>query len=177
VATTKSKLENQEQKSMLMLYSLISILCLSDDPKEIRGKVVAITDGDTISVLDESTTKPVKIRLDGIDAPERAQPFGTKSREALGNAVFQKQVVVKIKGRDRYKRLIGVVMLGDENINLKQVREGWAWHYIKYAKNNEELKEAQEEAKARKKGLWADDGVPVPPWEWRAGKLQNDSTF
>lgn len=147
---------------------LLSLLVLSvGEPIEIRGKVVGITDGDTISVLDDTTTKPVKIRLDGIDAPEKAQPFGTKSREALGNAVFGKQVVVKIKGHDRYRRLIGVVMVGDENINLKQVRDGWAWHYVKYAKDNQDLRKAQEEAKTNRKGLWAEEVTPVPPWEWR----------
>ena len=131
---------------------------------EIRGKVVSIADGDTITVLDAEKVQH-KIRLEGIDAPEKGQAFGTKSKEKLSELVGEKDVVVTWEKKDRYGRILGDVHLGDRLINLEMVQEGLAWHYKQYSKSKE-LAEAEEEARKAKKGLWADKS-PESPWEFR----------
>jgi micrococcal nuclease len=140
---------------------------------EITGKVVAISDGDTLTVLDESKTQH-RIRLAGIDAPEKAQPFGTKSRQALSEYVFSKDVNVTVVDIDRYKRVVGIVNLDGKDINQLLVTEGHAWVYRQYLKNlpigkSEAYIEAEQQARLNKTGLWADK-EPMPPWEWRRRK-------
>lgn len=131
---------------------------------EIRGKVVGIADGDTITVLDSEKVQH-KIRLEGIDAPEKGQAFGTKAKEKMSELVGEKDVVVTWEKKDRYGRILGDVHLGDRHINLEMVQEGLAWHYKQYSKSKE-LAEAEDEARKAKKGLWADKS-PEPPWELR----------
>lgn len=131
---------------------------------EIRGKVVSIADGDTITVLDADKVQH-KIRLQGIDAPEKKQAFGTKSKELMGEKVAGQEVVVTWTEKDRYGRVLGEVMIGTRHINLEMVQEGMAWHYKQYSKSKE-LAAAEDEARMAKKGLWADK-EPVPPWEFR----------
>ena len=130
---------------------------------EIEGKVVAVTDGDTITVL--AGKEQVKVRLDGIDAPERRQAFGTVAREKLAELVFEKPVKVITKGKDRYGRTIGTVIAGERSVNLEMVRAGLAWHYVEYSKDAE-LARSEREARAAKRGLWADE-APVAPWDYR----------
>ena len=130
----------------------------------ITGKVVGVTDGDTITVLDATQTQH-KIRLDGIDTPEKGQAFGTQAKKALSDKVFAKQVTVKYKERDRYGRIVGIVMLGNRWINHEMVAEGWAWHYKQYS-SDQNLAAAEIKAREARKGLWH-DGNPVPPWDWR----------
>ena len=103
---------------------------------EIRGKVVSIADGDTITVLDAEKVQH-KIRLEGIDAPEKGQAFGTKSKEKLSELVGEKEVAVRWEKKDRYGRILGDVHLGDHHINLEMVHEGLAWHYKQYSKSKE----------------------------------------
>jgi endonuclease YncB( thermonuclease family) len=131
---------------------------------ELRGKVVSIADGDTITVLDENK-KQNKVRLNGIDAPEKKQAFGAKSKARLGELLAGKDVVVEWKEKDKYGRIVGQVQQGPLDANLQMVKEGLAWHYKKYSKSAE-LGRAETEAKAAKKGLWADRN-PMPPWEFR----------
>jgi len=108
----------------------------------------------------------VKVRLAGIDSPERGQAFGAKAKQALSGKVFGKTVQVKDRGKDKYDRTLGVVRLGEENVNEQLVRQGWAWWYRKYAPDNKTLEAAEAEARKAKRGLWA-DANPVPPWDWR----------
>lgn len=143
---------------------LLLLITASLPADEIRGKVVSIADGDTITVLDSEKVQH-KIRLEGIDAPERGQAFGTKSREKLSELVGEKEVVVTWEKKDRYGRILGDVYLGDRLINLEMVQEGLVWHYKQYSKSKE-LAEAEEEARRAKKGLWGDKS-PEPPWEFR----------
>lgn len=143
---------------------LLLALTASLHAEEIRGKVVSIADGDTITVLDAEKVQH-KIRLEGIDAPERGQAFGTKSREKLSELVGGKDVVVRWKKKDRYGRILGDVHLDDRLINLEMVQEGLVWHYKQYSKSKE-LAEAEEEARRAKKGIWGDKS-PEPPWEFR----------
>ena len=130
---------------------------------ELTGPVVAILDGDTIDVLVDRQS--VRVRLAQIDAPEKGQPFGARSRQMLAALVFRKVVRVSEAGRDRYGRVIGTVHLGDVDVNAQMVREGMAWVYRQYAKD-QVLYELEKWAKENRLGLWADPG-PIAPWDYR----------
>jgi endonuclease YncB( thermonuclease family) len=148
------------------LLTLAAVLVAADSQShELTGKVVSVADGDTITVLDADKTQH-RIRLFGIDAPERGQAFGTKSREALAAAVHEKTVRIVWKERDRYSRIVGDVYLGDRNINVDQVRSGMAWWYRTYAPKSKALEEAEGEARKERRGLWKDKD-PEPPWVYR----------
>ena len=136
----------------------------------LTGKVVKITDGDTLVVLDAGNTQH-KIRLSGIDAPETNQPFGKRSKEALSALVAGQRVEVDWHKHDRYGRIVGKVIAQGKDVNLAQIRTGMAWWYRKYANEQSRVDQgiyAATEAKARVSGvgLWADKD-PIPPWDWR----------
>jgi endonuclease YncB( thermonuclease family) len=136
---------------------------------EITGNVVAIADGDTLTVLDESKTQH-KIRLAGIDAPEKAQAFGTKARENLAAKVFRQTVRIEVIDVDRYRREVGRIFLGDRFVNMEMVHDGFAWRYVQYDKPGE-FTAAEVDARDHRRGLWA-DANPMPPWEWRKAKRE-----
>lgn len=115
-------------KVLLLFFTLFSSLFALD------GKVVKVADGDTITILTDSKEQ-VKIRLFGIDAPEKKQAFGQKSKDFLAELVAGKRVKIKEKGKDRYKRVLGVVFLGKSDINEQMVLNGCAWAYRKYSKD------------------------------------------
>ena len=136
----------------------------------ITGQVVGVVDGDTITVLDAEKVQH-KIRLAGIDAPEKKQAFGNRSKESLSDMVFDKTVNVETEKRDRYGRQIGKVLVDGRDVNLVQVERGMAWFYRQYQReqspNDRKLYEAAEDAaKAAKRGLWR-DADPVAPWDFR----------
>jgi endonuclease YncB( thermonuclease family) len=149
---------------------------------DISGKVVAVTDGDTIKILDNNRVQH-KIRLTGIDAPEKAQPFGTASRKHLASMVAGKDVHVETSKNDRYGRVLGKVWVQPQNCsgcgktlnaNLAQILAGMAWWYQDYAKDQPvqdrvRYESAVKEARKRKLGLWSEPD-PVPPWAWRRGQ-------
>ncbi|MEZ0231878.1 MAG: thermonuclease family protein [Methylophilaceae bacterium] len=140
---------------------------------ELNGKVVAISDGDTITLLDSTNTQ-WKIRLSGIDAPEKSQGFGTMSKKHLSACAYDKNVRVLWEKRDRYQRVIGKVIAGDVDCNLQQIKNGMAWHYKKYAKDQaladrDVYAAAEAIAKSHREGLWIDSD-PMPPWEYRHRK-------
>lgn len=142
-------------------------MLLAAPPKvveEFSGKVIGVTDGDTIKVL--VNKESITVRLEGIDAPESGQSFGKKSKEALSEAVAGKTVTVKKTGTDKYKRTLGIVILEDVDVNAKLVEDGWAWHFKKY-NDEERLAKLEESARKAKQGLWADEN-PLAPWEYRA---------
>jgi endonuclease YncB( thermonuclease family) len=120
-----------------------------------------------LTVLDASKTQH-KIRLAGIDAPEKGQPFGTKARENLAGKVFGQTVRVEVIDVDRYKREVGRTYLGERFVNMEMVRDGFAWRYVTYDKAGE-FTAAETDAREHRWGLWADPN-PVPPWEWRKAK-------
>jgi micrococcal nuclease len=132
--------------------------------EEFTGKVIGVTDGDTIKVL--VNKESITIRLEGIDAPESKQSFGNKSKQALSDIVFGKEVTIRKTGDDRYGRTLGVVMVGDLDANSKMIEDGWAWHFKKY-NDEERLAKLETEAREAMRGLWADDN-PLAPWEYRA---------
>lgn len=134
------------------------------------GLVVGIADGDTLTLLDGDHVQH-KIRLAGIDAPEKRQAFGNRSKQNLAELVFRKQVTVEWNKFDRYGRVIGKVLAGGDDVCLAQVRAGLAWHYKAYereqgAADRERYAQAELDARASRRGLWR-DASPVPPWEFR----------
>jgi len=151
----------------IIALALLASVTAAADIKEIAGKVVGVSDGDTLTVLDASKTQ-YKIRLQGIDAPEKAQAFGEKSKQALSGMVFGKTVKIESKGTDRYSRTLGEVFVGTNWINRAMVEQGWAWHYVQYSKSAE-LAKAEQEAKRKGLGLWRDK-EPLPPWTFRKNK-------
>lgn len=160
-----------------MTTLLLSLLLAFTEPKAshvIVGEVVAIADGDTLTVLDSEKVQH-KIRLHGIDAPEKGQPFGTVARKAPGDKVHREQVRVAWKERDRYGRIVGDVYLDDRHINREMVADGFAWWYRKYAPKDLALENAESEVRKERRGLWR-DREPVPPWEWRKSKRQDPYT-
>lgn len=128
------------------------------------GRVVGVTDGDTIKVLHNG--KAEKIRLHGIDCPEKAQPFGTKAKQFTSEMVFGKTVAVQVTDTDRYGRTVADVILPDGRVlNRELVASGLAWWYRKYSKD-ESLGQLEGKARSAKRGLWADPN-PMPPWCYR----------
>ncbi|QLB19286.1 thermonuclease family protein [Mannheimia granulomatis] len=132
----------------------------------LQCKVVAISDGDTLSCLINKTS--LKVRLQHIDAPEQTQPYGTKAKQALANLVFKKNITLKISGYDRYQRMLAVVYdENGKNINLTLIQQGMAWAYNKEAG----YQQAQDKAQKAKVGLWQAPN-PIVPSEWRKGDIQ-----
>ena len=124
-------------------------------------KVVSIHDGDTITVL--SGKEQTKVRLYGIDAPEKKQDYGQRSKQFLASLVAGQVVEVEPKGKDRYKRTLGIIHFKGQDINAQMVSNGYAWAYVKYSRiyvDQEKL------ARENKRGLWQSSN-PTPPWEWR----------
>jgi micrococcal nuclease len=144
-------------------------LSLAGERASIQGRVVGVHDGDTVTILTPEKMQ-LKIRLEGIDAPELKQPFGQSSKAELSEIVFGKHVSVRSHGTDRYKRTIGRIACGEIDVNLVMVKRGMAWRYDKYSKERA-LIEAQIEAKSQRVGLWIDKN-PVAPWEWRSKKTR-----
>ena len=156
---------------------LLATLAIAAAAAPLAGRVVGVSDGDTVTVLD-ATKRTHKIRLLGIDSPEKKQAFGERAKQSLSDLVFDKQVTVEGSKQDRYGRALGKVMLDGQDINLEQVRRGMAWHYKQYARDQapeDRQRYAQAEASARagRVGLWQDT-QPVPPWAFRrAGRDQD----
>ncbi|MEP4485200.1 MAG: thermonuclease family protein [Halioglobus sp.] len=131
----------------------------------LNGRVVRIADGDTLSLLDANNDQH-KIRLFGIDAPERDQPYGKASGRALSKLVADRIVGIQEKDIDNYGRVVGVVYLDGVNINARMVEMGYAWRFGRYAGYDADLASIEEQAISEKRGLWQDKS-PEPPWEWR----------
>lgn len=133
---------------------------------QLVGKVVSIADGDTFTMLVNS--QQIRIRLHGIDCPEKGQDFGNVAREFLSGYVFSKVVTVQEMATDRYGRTIGLVTIDGVNVNEKLLEAGLAWHYRQYDKNPDWAK-LEAKAKKEKKGLWIQLN-PIPPWDFRRMK-------
>ena len=133
---------------------------------ERHGRVVAVADGDTLTLAVDGN-EPIHIRLAGIDAPEHDQPFGPRSKQSLAELAFGKMASVAVGKIDDYGRRIGVVTVAGVDVAAEQVRRGLAWVYRHYS-DDARLLALEAEAKAARRGLWA-DANPIPPWEWRHG--------
>jgi len=144
---------------LLTLTTIISHDCYS---QTYTGTIISVTDGDTYIFQTEHGS--LKIRSEGIDAPETVQPYG-KEATAFMEQYLNKEALVIANGLDRYGRTIGTLIIDEEDINLSMLQSGLAWFYKAYS-DNIEYQEADSTARALNQGLWAED-APVPPWQWR----------
>lgn len=128
------------------------------------GRVVKVSDGDTLTVLVQNTQ--VKVRLDSIDAPELKQDFGRRSQESLTQICATRNAHVVERGTDKYGRVLGWITCDGVDANSEQVRRGMAWVYDRYAPRNSPLYALQGDARTSRRGLWADPHS-VAPWQWR----------
>ncbi len=161
------------------ITGLLLLLSLAAQAKELEGEVVSIADGDTFTLLVDDVQ--YRVRLRGIDTPERGQPYASAARNALSDLIFRKQVRVESRKTDRYGRIIGRVWAQPRDcsrcgktldVSLALLTTGMAWWYRYYADEQPEEERAQYEfaefeAKAKRAGLWRDENA-LPPWEWRA---------
>ena len=170
------------QRGMLILAATFAAFLgtggVSDDA-EIRGRVVEVADGDTLTVLAAAgragsmnppppATTQHKIRLNGIDAPESHQAFGNVSKQRLSSLVFGKDICVKYTKRDKYGRILGIIYIDNLDINLEMLRAGLAWHYKRFD-STPAYAAAESEARQNRRGLWSDPN-PTPPEEFRKAK-------
>lgn len=154
----------------LFLMLLMATAMTIAQAETLDGEVVAISDGDTLTVLDASK-KQHRVRIAAIDAPEKRQAFGNRSQQSLASLAFRKDVKVDWNKVDRYGRIIGVVQVNGLDVGLEQIRRGMAWHYKQYEREQtppERTAYSSAELKARVAhvGLWR-DLEPQPPWDFR----------
>lgn len=157
-------------KAVLFLVLLyLTLLPLSATAQEHIGRVVGVSDGDTLTILNDRKQQ-IKVRLAEIDTPESAQPYGTRAKQELSRLVYGKTVSVKVRDTDRYGRKVGRVYTDDIDVNAEMVRLGAAWVYRKYA-SDQSLYALEKQARQNGVGLW---GLPeaqqIPPWEWRKAR-------
>jgi endonuclease YncB( thermonuclease family) len=149
---------------MRLVFAFILAALPSAALADLSGRVVAVHDGDTLTVSDHG--KKVRVRLDGIDAPELAQRYGKSSRSALNRLCRGKNAVVAERGTDEDGSVLGTVTCGDTDASAEQVKQGLAWVFRTYLPLGSPLYELETNARLMQRGLWRDKD-PVPPWEWR----------
>lgn len=154
----------------LLLAAAMLVLSGHAMSNTLTGEVVALSDGDTVTVLDSAKTQN-KVRLAGIDAPEKRQAFGERAKQNLAAMVFRKQVTVEWHKTDRYGRIVGKVLVERTDTGLAQLRAGMGWHYEQYAReqtpdDRAAYAAAEEVARESHVGLWS-QREPVPPWDFR----------
>lgn len=154
-----TNLELREEQTTHM-PAAVALICL----------VIAIADGDTLTARCETPSglENIKVRLAEIDAPEKSQAFGSRSKQHLADLCFQKQASVTPRTKDRYLRTVANVECAGQDAGAEQVRAGMAWVFDRYV-TDRSLYAVQDEARSARRGLWA-DANPIPPWEWRRAK-------
>ena len=154
-----------QMNKVLQTIILSFIFTCSVFAQTLTGIVVSIADGDTFTLLD-SDNKQIKIRLHGIDCPERKQAYSKQATDFISERIFRKSVTVIVKDKDRYRRIVGEVFYNDAtNLNLEILANGFAWHYKRYDKS-EAYSKAEQSAKEKQLGLWQDKN-PIAPWDYR----------
>lgn len=166
-------------QNLLRLVSLTFIFLIfsTEYGYSFAARVIKVADGDTVTAVTEDD-QTFKIRLFGIDAPEKKQTYGPKSQKALSGMINRKEVDIEIVAGDKYGRSVGIIYLGNKTINEEMVKKGHAWVYRRYCAKSECRKwiDLEEKARMDRKGLWnASD--PVPPWEFRHAKKDSDKGF
>jgi endonuclease YncB( thermonuclease family) len=156
-------------RSLFISLVLFTSTAISAGPLT-PGLVIAISDGDTITLLTEDKQQ-LKIRLAGIDTPEKKQAFGTKARDHLASRIFKHDVEVDLRKKDQYGRYLGVIYISGVDMNQSMIQDGYAWFYKHYAKDQpkeeaQRYAKAEADARSKQRGLWSDPN-PVPPWEFR----------
>ena len=153
------------------LAALLLLTALPAWAVEIAGRVVGISDGDTVTVL-ATGNRQVRVRLGEIDTPESRQPYGARARQELSELAFGREVRVVVQDTDRYGRTVGRIHAGAVDVNAEMVRRGAAWVYRQYSRDPA-LLPLEAEARAGRRGLWAlPEAERTPPWEWRAAARQ-----
>lgn len=152
------------------IFTILFLFSLHSFAEELIAKVIKVSDGDTITVLDNNNQKH-KIRLKGIDAPESQQVYGDISTQSLAELVYDKEVLVTWDKKDKYYRILGKVIVDGRDANYEQLKKGLAWYYKQYEKDlsdedKQSYSEAEEWARNFTEGLWADSNS-IPPWEFR----------
>jgi endonuclease YncB( thermonuclease family) len=150
-------------KKRLLFPIIFSLSAVAEVPSDaVPFKLKRISDGDTVV-----TTEDIRIRLWGIDTPERDQRYGSDATAALTEMLYNQQLYLETKDVDRYGRTVGVIYTADGNeVNLELVCDGHAWWYERYAERAIDYKQCQEDAQKNKRGLWAEED-PLAPWDWR----------
>ena len=152
----------------LWWFGLLAIFAVPLMAAEYTGRVVGVSDGDTLTLL-TAEKQQVKVRLGEIDTPESRQPYGQRAKQALSDLAYNQQARVVVQDVDRYGRTVGRVFVGATDVNAEMIRQGAAWVYRQYLKD-QSLLALEQQAKSAKRGLW---GLPeaerCPPWDWRKG--------
>ena len=152
--------------TILLIFSLWGLSPALIWGQSLEGKVVSVTDGDTVKIL-TAENKQIRVRLAQIDTPEKAQPWGNKAKQALSKKIYAKQVSIDVVTTDRYGRTVGTIWFDGRDINRELVREGHAWVYRKYAKDKS-LFDDESYARAQGLGLWSlPESQRQAPWKWR----------
>lgn len=151
-------------EALLTAFFLIFLLAAPTAGADVPVRIVAVHDGDTVTVLESK--RQLRVRLTDIDAPELGQPFGKRAKAALSDLCFGTKAELDVRGRDRYARALGRLKCNGMDANAEQVRRGYAWVYTRYAPLGSPLHALQRDAQAARRGLWT-DRAPTPPWEWR----------
>jgi len=159
----------------VLLYSLMLLSCTTQNKSiakndTLYGKVIKIVDGDTFDLLTDNKTT-IRIRMNAIDCPERKQDYYQVCKNALAEYIFGKHVKLVTHGKDRYKRIIADVFYKNENVNLKMIQNGFAWHYKKYS-SDPSMAKAEKDARVAKIGLWKKDNG-IAPWDYRKFKKEH----
>lgn len=179
--------QSRSRKAFLLLL-LAALLSFPLYAAALEGQVIHVADGDTVTVLDDQH-RSHKIRLAGIDAPERGQPFGRRATEALSKLAKNRRVVVSGGKTDRYQRRIGIIRVAPADcmscapsvdVGLSLINAGLAWHYRAYEReqsrsDREQYRLAEDAARARQDGLWT-DAAPTPPWDWRRARRDGNTS-
>ncbi|WP_180273533.1 thermonuclease family protein [Iodobacter sp. BJB302] len=160
------KLSEKEILKSFLHTLLFAFISFPLHAETLTGQIIGISDGDTATLL-TSAHQPVKIRLGQIDAPEKAQAFGEKSKQSLSELIYGKNVSVEVETKDKYGRTVGKILVGNLDANLEQVKRGMAWFYVQYG-HDMAYRDAESKAKASRLGLWSDIS-PTAPWDWRHG--------
>lgn len=142
----------------------------SSTASQITGRVLAIADGDTLTVLDDGRVAH-RLRIDAIDAPERTQPYGQRARRSLAGLAHGRPATADCPKTDRYGRAVCRVVIDGVDVGLEQLKRGLAWHYLRYAHEQPaalraEYARAEEAARDQRAGLWS-SAAPIAPWDYR----------
>jgi endonuclease YncB( thermonuclease family) len=157
--------------SVAMLFLAVSaclgvfVLSMSITTAVLLATVIGISDGDTLTAL-TADEQQLKVRIAAIDAPERHQPYGARSRQSLATLCFKQPAEIRLVSRDRYGRTVAAVSCQGQDAGANQIAAGMAWSYPQYARQFPHYSALQEEASAARRGLWSMPD-PIPPWEWR----------
>ena len=151
----------------------VFLMVLNCYAQRITGKVIRVSDGDSFTLLTDNNHE-VRIRLYGIDCPEKEQPYSKAAKEFTGNILKVGAVEVEQKDIDRYNRIVGIVIVADSiNLNEQLLKKGFAWHY-QYYDNNPMWTAYERIARESKQGLWKEPN-PISPWQWRKGVRSEDA--